>query len=207
MVEMQEELGKIKDKSLIKLRLMAKGFVLKSSGRSRDRAEAERLVKQVVVDEITNPVVYINALMFMCEFLIEELEMSNNLDIISELNPIITRFLNIAEKIHSYLYLSLIMVFQAKLALIQMKFEEAQSLITESQKIAEEHGFQITAQITSLDHDRLLEQLTTWKQLEKNNAPLSERIKLASFDTIINRMGSMVEINLQRYKRKNLYYF
>ncbi|MHA2035988.1 MAG: tetratricopeptide repeat protein [Promethearchaeota archaeon] len=188
MVEMQEHIDKTRDKSLISLGLIAKGFILKSSGRSRDRAEAEKLVKQIVVDDITNPVVYLNGLTFMCEFLIEELEISNNLEIISELDPIITRFLNIAEKIHSYMYLSLIQVFQAKLALIQMKIDEAQLLLTKAQKTAEQHGFQITAQITSLDHDKLLEQLSTWKQLEKNNAPLSERIKLASFDSIINRM-------------------
>ena len=79
MAEMEKELVKIKDKSLNYLKYIAKSYLLKSSGRSRDRAKAEQLVKQIVVNEITNPLVYINALGFMCEFLIEELEMSNNL--------------------------------------------------------------------------------------------------------------------------------
>jgi hypothetical protein len=41
---------------------------------------------------------------------------------------------------------------------------------------------------TSMDHDNLLVQLNTWEKLKKNNAPMSERIKLASIGKIINQM-------------------
>ncbi|MFW9896238.1 MAG: hypothetical protein ACFFD7_10580 [Candidatus Thorarchaeota archaeon] len=50
-------------------------------------------------------------------------------------------------------------------------------------------------QFFSLDHDRLLEQLNKWEQLKEDNAPMSERIKLASFDPITNSMQGIRGVN------------
>ena len=159
-----------------------------TSGRSRDRAEAEKLFKQIITDEITNPYVFINTLVSLCAYLIEELEMSNNSEIFSELEPLLTKLLNYAEKAHSFMYTCLTKGFQAKLALIQMNFGESKRLYTEAQRIAEKHGFQELAKTFSLGHDRLLEQLKVWEEFKKNNAPMSERIQLASFDRLITHM-------------------
>ena len=180
-----------KDKTTPKLYLTAKGLMLTASGRSRDRAEAEKLFKQIVADEITNPAVYLNAVSYLCAFLLEELEMSNNSEIINELEPLITSLLQYAEKTHSLIYISATKGFQAKLALIKMEFEESRHLLTEAQRIAEQHGLQGFAKMYSMDHDKLLEQLNTWEQLKKDDAPMSEKIKLASFDKIITRMKGM----------------
>jgi len=189
--QLEDVAKRAKDKTTSKLYLTAKGLMFKASGRSRDRAEAEKLFKQVVADEITNPLVYLNAVSYLCDFLLEELEMSNNSEIINELEPLITSLLKYAEKTHSLIYISLTKGFQAKLALIQMEFEESRHLLTQAQRIAEQHGLQGFAKMFSTDHDKLLEQLNTWEQLKKDNAPMSKRIKLASFDKIITRMKGM----------------
>ena len=186
--ELEKTAKGTKDKTTFKLYLMAKAIVLKAGGRSRDRAEAEKLLKQIVADEITNPLVYRASVSHLCEFLLEELEMSNNLEIINEIEPQLNSLLNYTEKTHSFYWASLTKGIQAKLALIQLNFEESRRLLTEAQRIAEQHNFQVLGQYTSLDHDRLLVQLNKWEQLKEDNAPMSERIKLASFDIIINRM-------------------
>ncbi|MFX0081239.1 MAG: tetratricopeptide repeat protein [Candidatus Hodarchaeota archaeon] len=113
--QFEEAAKKTKDKTTFKMYLMAKGLMLKASGRSRDRAEAENLFKQIVADEITNPQVFLNAVSTLCEILLEELEMSNNKEIISELEPLITKLLSFAEKTHSFMYTCLTKGFQAKL--------------------------------------------------------------------------------------------
>ena len=168
--------------------IISKALVLKKSGRIRNRTEAELLLKQITEDEISNPQLYLLALVNLCELFLEELDMTNNSEVLDELNPLIAQLSNIAKDQNAYLWLAEIKLLQAKLALIQMKIKEAEKLITQSQQIAELHGLNLLAIRISIEHDTLLEQLSTWNSLEKTNAPMSERIKLASFKGVIDRM-------------------
>ena len=165
---------------------LSKAFILSKSGRSRDRAEAEKLAKQIIEDRISNPSIHLSAVIFLCNFLIRELINSNDLTILEEIFPLITRLDNIAEKTHSYIGLSSVKAIESALALIQMNFKRAKQLITEAQRIAEFHSLKPHTQIYSAFNDRLLEQQEMWEDLEKRNAPISERITQIKLDPIFN---------------------
>ncbi|MFW9818724.1 MAG: hypothetical protein ACFFE5_03860, partial [Candidatus Thorarchaeota archaeon] len=167
---------------------IAKALVLKNSGRIRNRTEAELLLKQITEDEITTPQLYLFSLVNLSELFLEELEMTNNPEVLDELNPLITRISEIAEKQNAYLWLAEIKLLQAKLALIQAKIKDAEHLLTQAQEIAEIHGLNLLAIKISNEHDNLLEQLNFWSNLEKENIPMSERLKLASIEGIIDRI-------------------
>jgi tetratricopeptide (TPR) repeat protein len=175
--------------------LLANALVLKSKGRARYRAEAENLLKQIVNSEIQHPQISILSLVSYCEFLLEELKDYEDPDILGELNPLITRLLRISETQHSYLYLANTKLLQAKLALIQLDFEGAKILFTQAQRIAEEHGLSLLSMKISIEHDELLDQLNMWERIREKNAPLSERVKLASFDSVIDDMQRKPTIN------------
>ncbi|MHA2088352.1 MAG: tetratricopeptide repeat protein, partial [Promethearchaeota archaeon] len=98
------------------------GILLTYSSRTQDRAEAELLLKQIVKDKISNPPTHIYATLTLCEYLIEELKISNDSRVLDEINPVIDRLLYIAEKTNSYLYQVQAKIIQSKLALIQMNF-------------------------------------------------------------------------------------
>jgi hypothetical protein len=114
--------------------------------------------------------------------------MSNDLGIIDEIKPYISILREFGEEYESYLFLTEVKIFQAKLALIEMNFDETRMLLTEAQRIAETHELQFFAQIISNNHDRLLEQKDLLEQLKGTKAPISERLKLASFDGVLARM-------------------
>ncbi len=168
--------------------MASKALILKLSGRSRDRAEAESLLKGVIEDNISNPVIYLAALMTYLTFLLEELRLSNSLEVLDELNPLLTRFQNITEKTHSYMFLATSKIFEAKLALIQLEFDKAKRLLTEAQHVAELRGFLLIAQMISTEHDLLLRQQNMWDEIKKTEAPIAERIELASFDAFTDQM-------------------
>jgi tetratricopeptide (TPR) repeat protein len=184
------------DNSFTHSYLDAKAYFLKTSGRTRDRAKAEILWKQIVNDKITHPSIYIRALGSLCEFLIEELEMSNDPEILNELNPLIIRWQNIAEKTHSHSRLTLTKLFLAKIALMDMKIEEGKQLMTQAQSIAESYGLAKLAQRISYEHDILLEKVDEWENFKKEDAPMAKRIKLASIDGVINRLRGKKEVDL-----------
>jgi len=168
--------------------VLAKGTVLKESNRSIDRAEAEKSFKLILEDRNSNPIIYQFTLWHLSELFIEELGISNDSRILDELNPLIVRSLNLAEKLHSYLQQCGMKLMQAKLALVQLKFDDSKKLLSQAQSLAETHKLQYFAQKISSEHDLLLEQQEIWDRLKESNAPMSDRIKLAAFDGIIKRM-------------------
>lgn len=176
---------------------LAKATMLKTSGRTHNRAEAETLFKKLVDEAedaefrmfstITSDVKMFS-LCSLCDLYLEDLHLSNNIEILRDINELITQMLDFAEKRHSYVYLAEAKLLQAKLALIQMNVSEAEKLLVEAQRIAEFHGFDLLAMKISSEHDRILAQSNIWDDLEKKNATFSERIKLASLDGVLDRL-------------------
>ncbi len=188
LVKLEQFTNQSNSKVFDQVYMIAKALVLKSSGRIRNRTEAELLLKQITEDKITTPHLYLSALVSLSEIFLEELEMTNNPEVLDELNPLISRISKIAEKQNAYLWLAEIKLLQGKLALIQAKIKDAEELLTQAQQIAELHGLNLLSIKISNEHDNLLDQLNFWKNLEKEKIPMSERIKLASVDGIIDRM-------------------
>ena len=69
-----------------------------------------------------------------------------------------------------------------------MEFKEAQHLLTQAQRVAELYGITRTAQKISSEHDNYLEKLSEWKGLKERDAPISERLKLASVEGALERL-------------------
>ncbi|MFW9942156.1 MAG: tetratricopeptide repeat protein [Candidatus Thorarchaeota archaeon] len=182
---------------------ITKGVVLMSSGRTRDLAEAETLLKSVVEDDtftafnIQNLIQNHTATLHLCNLYMEELGKSNNIKVIKDIEPLISIFSKYADTFQSEFFLFDVKRFQAKLDLIQMKFDSAKKLMIEAQQLAESSNNQFYAQLVSIEHDNLLEQQELWNKLKNTNAPFSERIKLASFDGVMDRIqGKRLEIPL-----------
>ena len=177
-----------KDKFYANIYSIAKALVLKTSKDSNNLKEAENLLVQIVEDEITEPEFFVLALISLCDLFLGELSTSNDPETLKKIDPIITRLYKIAEKQHSHLWLAETKLLQAKLALIQMKIEEGQKLLIQSQRIAELHGLNLLAMKISSEHDKLLKQIDVWNTLKIENAPMSERVKLASIEGVMERM-------------------
>jgi len=124
---------------------LSEGLVLKASPNLRDHFKAEMIFKEFI--EAKKNVQYtVTAITHLCDLLLMELRRTNDLNILDELNPLITRFSNIAEYQESFWRLTQAKILQAKLALIQMNMGEARRLLTEAQLIANEHGLGLMAQ-------------------------------------------------------------
>lgn len=187
-IRLKELADKKESKIFTQAYLMAKALLLKTSGRIRNHTEAEMLLKQIVEDEIIVPQIHILSLISLCDVFLEELSMSNNPEVLEELNPLIMRLVNVAENQASFSWLAEAKVLQAKMALIQMNVEEAKQFLTEAQRIADLNGLNLLAAKISSEHDNLLDHLNIWNTIKKDDLTIAERIKLASFDGVIDRL-------------------
>jgi len=192
--ELEQLNNQLKVKSINLVYLFNKALLLKTSHRVRNLAKAEEILMQILEDvNLDLGLVYMKpftilTLLNLCEVLLIELHMAGDLEVLEEIESFVAQLLDIAEKSNSYWILCETHLLQAKLALIQVDLEDAKHFFTEAQHIAEEHGLNLLARKISSEHDKLLDQLSVWEIFKKNDAPMADRIKLASIVGVIDRM-------------------
>jgi tetratricopeptide (TPR) repeat protein len=172
-------------------------LILKRSPRTRDKAKVENMLLALLEKAELNFGLKIEILIQLCDLYLTELQTSNNLDVLEDINPIIYKLLEIAKYSHSHLILCETYILQAKLALITLEIKEARKLLTQAQQIANKYGMKQLAIKISNEHDELLKQLNIWKNLQNSNTPIAERFKLI-------RLGEQIENMLHKHVDESL---
>ncbi len=165
-----------------------KALMLKRSSRIRDRAKAEKLLKQVINKKRMDFIQTSDAYIHLCDLLLAEYRTFNDDEVLEEINQNIAQLLTIAENSHSYRVFCETFVLQAKLALLTFDVKAARRYLTQAQKIAETYGIKRLAMIISNEHDNLLKELHNWEILSESNASLVERMELARLDDQMTTM-------------------
>ncbi|MHA2124547.1 MAG: hypothetical protein ACXACO_02765 [Promethearchaeota archaeon] len=174
----------------------SKAKILKSSSRTRDRAEAEKILKDMLKSHealkkvgtrgmLNEPT---GALLELCTIYIEELSLTHDLSILNEIQPLLERLLTESTRTNSYLLQAYTYLMKGSLSLLQLNMGDARRYLTQAQDLAEENGLQLLARYISKEHDKLLEQLDKLETTSKSDESLSERLDLASLGDIINKM-------------------
>jgi len=178
----------LKDKYVNLTFLLDKAILLKTSLRARDRGKAEDILMQLLEDENLFYENRIRTLLNLCELLLTELRMTNDFEVLDELNQFIDQLLDIAEKSKSYWILSEVHLLQAKLSLLAFDTKKAQRFLIQAQKIAERFSLTQLAMKISIEHDQLLNQMSIWEKLKESKNSLAERIEVSQINEQIDRM-------------------
>jgi len=172
--------SQLKDKQINLIYLFDKALVLKTSYRSRDRGKAEEIFNQLLEDKDLGYKLTIGTLLNLCELLLTELRITNDLEVLDELNQFIARLLDITAK--SYWELCEMYLLQAKLSLLTFNIKKSQRFLTQAYQIAERFDLtQLTGKISNEKED-LLTKLDLWEKLKESGAPMSDRMELARLD-------------------------
>ncbi|MFX0030752.1 MAG: tetratricopeptide repeat protein [Candidatus Hermodarchaeota archaeon] len=188
--QLLEEKNLTEDYFLYKL---ATARVLKYSSRTRNRAKAEEILKELIFEhEKTKSVGYrgvpeesILPLIELCHYYIRELRLTNAMEILDDVKPLIKRLFKESERTNSYSLLAQTYLLSGMLSLLQMNLGDARRELSQAQDIAESHGLQLLARKISHEHDKLLEQLGDWENLKLRKSSIAERINLTSLDESI----------------------
>lgn len=172
----------LKDKKIDLWYRFNKALLLKTSLRAPSRGESEVILKQILAEQVDNYELNVGVLFHLCELLLIELLLLNDLELLEELDSFITQLLELADKSHSYYLLTEIYFLKGKSALLTLDMKEARKSLTQAQRIADRWGYNQLATKISLEHDKLRNQLSMWNDLKEEEISLSERIKLAGMD-------------------------
>ena len=180
--------SQLKNKQINLWYLFDKALLLKTSSRARNRGKAEELFMQILEDKDLGYEFTIGALLNLCELLLTELRMINDVEVLDEINPLITRLLNIAEKSNSYSILAETCFLKSKLSLLTFDIKKAQRFLTQAQQIAEKFGLNQLAVKIANENEELLTKLDLWEKLKEEDAPMSDRMEVARLDEKIVKM-------------------
>jgi len=180
--------SQLKDKRVNLSYLYNKALILKESPRISNKGKAEEILKQILEEKDISWELKERALLTLCELLIIEFQMSNEVEVLDELESLIKRLLKTAEESKSYWILCETYLLQSRIALISSDLDEARRLLAKGQQIAEKFGLNRLAMSISEEHDKLLDELSVWEGLRESNAPIGDRIELAHLSDQIKHM-------------------
>ena len=162
---------------------LTKGYILKSSMRFRDRAMAEDLFREIIEEKDPSGFIYkLGALHDLCDLFLVELRGTNDINIIGEIKPLLEKLIGMAQTSGMYYWLIEAYILHGKLALIMFDIESSRRYLTQARRMAERYGYIGFADEIAGLHKAMMEKLDMWEQMEKTDAPLSERMELARLD-------------------------
>ena len=201
--KLREHLGKFDiSKRINKVYYSSKALILKSSLRARNRIKAEDLLKEMAMDKKIVGNFRIEIIIELCNLFLTELRITNDPEIINEIEPYIQELLSIAQKEHSYLYLAETYLLQSKLSLLTLDLNKAKRLLTQAQKIADSYGMKRLAMKISYEHDELLRQTNLWENLKISGQNLTERMKLSGLSEQMENIVKKQIINIPEISKE-----
>ena len=174
---------------------VAYALLLKSKPRARNIYEAQEMLKQLIDSKVAKFEITVIAMLNLCDLYLYELNVSNDEDILKEINKVLQKLLLIAKKHNSFHLWAELYLIQAKFALVQLDLKNARILLTKAQKLADSKGLTQLAMNISKTHDDLLEKFNLWKSLSQSKLSLSGRIKLAKIENYMGRLLRQGESN------------
>jgi tetratricopeptide (TPR) repeat protein len=185
--------GKIVDiensKAVIFRYKIAQALVLKESHRARDRYQAQTILLDLVKEADYDYNYMIDVIINLCDLLITDLQITNEQEIITEINELITRLQKIAEKYGSHSLFGESFLLRAKLSLVTLDLIGSRELLIKAQKIAEKNGLTNLAIHVSNEHDYLLKEESKLLEMKNSNAGLTERIQYSGIHKQISIMN------------------
>jgi hypothetical protein len=170
------------NKNISTLYRSCKATLLKSTPRARNRVLAEELFRQIIEEEIYSFEIWVRALINLCDLLLIELRMTNIVEIVDEIRPLIEKLLEVAENTHSNWLIVEAYILQAKLSLLTFNIKQSKRYLTQAKQIAERFGLNNLAMKISHQYEDLLKKSELWEKLEEIEAPMSDRLELAQLD-------------------------
>ncbi|MFX1506179.1 MAG: tetratricopeptide repeat protein [Promethearchaeota archaeon] len=181
----EEYLQKLQDLqskySYVKLRTrFVEALVLKMSKRGTKKLQAIERFQSIINEPILEFQITLYATIFLCELLILELKISDSPEeLFSEIADLSDRFYENAHTQKSPFFVVIALILKAKISLVKGKIEEANSLLTRAEEIADQKKFLSLSKNIITEQEVIRSELDKWYDLTRRDAPLKERIEQA----------------------------
>lgn len=166
-----------------------KALMLLHKNRIADIAEAQILLKKIVEEKRIALVITYYAQIKLIEVLFQEIEFLSNTQIIEEIHSYLT---NLREITKSKIILSIVLLIEAKLHLIQGYLEKSKLVLEETLAIARENGLTRQEILTNKELDNIDSYKQKWDKIKQENSSVVENFQIANIKTYFESIKKMV---------------
>ncbi|MGD8545356.1 MAG: tetratricopeptide repeat protein [Candidatus Bathyarchaeota archaeon] len=181
---------------------VAKALSLKTSKRSRHKAEAEEILEQVIEEEISDHSLTVTAMIHLCDLLLSELKMTGDEEVLEKVEDLTHRLLDIAQEQSSHSLLTETYLLQSKLALIELDIGRAKKLLAKAYRISKEKGLHKLAHTVAHERNLLLSQLENWEATIGQKPSKAEMIDLTRLNDLLERMIRQTVANIAEEEKR-----
>ena len=177
---------------------------LKRSLRARDKFKAQEIFREISKREVIDYEFTIDALLHLCELLLFELNSYGDSSILKEINRYLAQLHEIAREQRSYSVLAETYLLQAKMAIIELDFKQADVLLHNAEIAAEEQDFGRLLDLITFERANLESQRELWGNcFLYHHLSLLDRIKLSQMENqtreMIRRRKYLREKEVENY--------
>ena len=181
-----EQLCETPSKSLNDILKLTKAVYLKQSTRVAEKAEAQKLLAEIINDNATDVSLEVNAILHVCELLFEEYEAFNDSQALTDLKKRIEKLEGIARSQESSLLLVQTLLLKAKLAIIEENVMESNALLSQAKALCEEKGLlNLEIQVSAL-----FDELSYLKHPEETELKRNTRKEAIHFKKLLDAAAS-----------------
>ena len=184
-----EQIDEDSDNAFLNQRLrFSKALVLKKSPRTRDRVKAEEILEKIVEEDVRDHALTTAAMIHLCDLLLLELKTTQAEDVLAQVKELTQKLVTVAEDQASLPLVVETYLLQSKLALIDFEIDEANRLMTEAKKLADEKGLQRLSRIVQNEIESLQHELKKWESILEVKPSKQEMVNLTNLDDLLARM-------------------
>ncbi len=167
---------------------VAQAILLKTGGRTIQKAEAQTLLEQVDRDDPFSLELAVDVYLNLADLLLDELKSSGDEELLKEIKTYSSKLLELSKTQDSYYLLSETYLLQSKLALLEMNVKESEQLLSQAEFIAEEKDLgELTSKINK-EKDLLLDLIRKFEKLADQQPSMSEIIELTKLEDLFEKM-------------------
>jgi len=170
------------NQNIAQLFRLSEALYLKRTGNEREIQKSAVFFEQLAKEGVIDYMITIESLLNLTEILIWEMSKTGVEHLITEVGEHLDKLEAIAQRQNSYALLVEVMLLQAEFSLVELEVEQAQDILIEALKIAEEKGIVKLAIKISNEHDDLLDQLDLWEDFTMKLPTIAERLELSHIE-------------------------
>lgn len=171
---------------------LANALVLKNSPRVKHKTDAQRILEEIIHEEIILHDLTIYAMVHLCELLLDELQMYGEQEVLKEAEDLSKKIHNIAQDQKSFSLVVESLLLLSRFALIRGNITRTDTLLAQAEMITTEQDLTKLAEKVSDDQTALQDMLEKSEEILAKGASINERMQALKMSEYITRMKNII---------------
>ncbi|MHA1856188.1 MAG: tetratricopeptide repeat protein [Promethearchaeota archaeon] len=167
---------------------------------------AEENLRNIVEDKVRYHDITVNALVMLCEILLNKIGINDNPLVIKDINKNLSKLIKIAKDTNSYSILVESLLLKAKMALLDFNFVRSQEFLINALKIVNRNSLQRIKLKILKNIDFVLKNFSFWNNISKEERIIFKKKQLNTIKSQIRSFFSSIKVE-EKNDNDNPYMF